>query len=182
MIGDCVQIKVEAGIISEKDELLLMPQNILVGIRGIEVQGMRCEQAGAGTICELGIRLPNDFDVNYLKKGTVLCDPKFPTPFVRKFIVKVVIYDLPQGAISKGEQIMIHSYTSKSAGKILNLISTVDSRTGTVIKERPKFLKAGQFANICIKLDERLCLELFSNYRMLGRVAIRSGSHTIAAG
>jgi hypothetical protein len=25
LIGDCVQVKVEAGIISEKDELLLMP-------------------------------------------------------------------------------------------------------------------------------------------------------------
>lgn len=87
--------------------------------------------------------MPNDFDVNYLKKGTVLCDPKYPIPFVKKFIAKVVIYDLPMQAIAKGEQVMIHSYTSKSAGKILNLISTVDNRTGLVIKERPKFLKAG---------------------------------------
>jgi translation elongation factor EF-1alpha len=51
-------------------------------------------------------------------------------PFVRKFIAKVVVYDLPQGAITKGEQVMVHSYTSKSAGKILNLLSTVDSSTG----------------------------------------------------
>lgn len=107
------------------------------------MQGIKGDQAGAGTICDLGIRLPNDFDVNYLKKGTVLCDPKFSVPYVRKFIAKVVIYDLPQGAISKGEQVMVHSYTSKSAGKILNLLSTVDNRTGEVIKERPKFLKAG---------------------------------------
>ena len=73
----------------------------------------------------------------------MLCDPKFPTPFVKKFEAKVVIYDLPQGAIAKGEQVMIHSYTSKSTGKILNLISTIDNRTGEVIKERPKFLKSG---------------------------------------
>jgi translation elongation factor EF-1alpha len=94
------------------------------------VQGFKSDQAAAGTICDLGIRLPNDFDVNYLKKGTVLCDPKFSTPFVRKFVAKVVVYDLPQGAITKGEQVMVHSYTSKSAGKILNLLSTVDSSTG----------------------------------------------------
>jgi selenocysteine-specific translation elongation factor len=43
LIGDCVQVKVEAGIISEKDELLLMPQNVLVGIKGIEVQGVKSD-------------------------------------------------------------------------------------------------------------------------------------------
>ena len=37
LIGDCVLVKVEAGIISEKDELRLMPQNVIAGVRAIEV-------------------------------------------------------------------------------------------------------------------------------------------------
>lgn len=57
----------------------------------------------AGTICEIGINLPKDFDVEYLRKGTVLCDPLYPSPYIKKFEAKVVIYDLPQLAITKGE-------------------------------------------------------------------------------
>ena len=35
LIGDCVAAKVETGVIIEKKELLLMPQNVLVGIKGL---------------------------------------------------------------------------------------------------------------------------------------------------
>lgn len=128
------------------------------------------------------MKLPPDFDVNYLKKGTVLCDEKHCTPLIKKFVARVVIYSAPQGAITQGEQVMVHSYTSKSPGKISSLMSTVDQATGTVIKNRPKTLKPGQFANITLKLEEPLCLELFTNYRMLARVVLRRENHTIAAG
>jgi translation elongation factor EF-1alpha len=43
-------------------------------------------------------------------------------------------------------------------------------------------LKVGQFANVSVRLSEALCLELFSNYRMLARVVLRRNNHTIAAG
>ena len=39
-----------------------------------------------------------------------------------------------------------------------------------------------QTAIVHIKLDERACLELFSNYKSLGRVTLRSHMSTIAAG
>lgn len=76
-----------------------------------------------------------------MKKGNVLCDPKFTIPLVRKFVARIVVFELPFGAISKGEQVMVHCYTSKCPGKIISLLSLVDQNTGTVIKERPKFLK-----------------------------------------
>jgi translation elongation factor EF-1alpha len=31
-------------------------------------------------------------------------------------------------------------------------------------------------------LEEKLCLELFANFKNLGRIAIRKENHTIAAG
>jgi selenocysteine-specific translation elongation factor len=43
LIGDCIQVKVEAGIISEKDELKLMPQNVNAIVKGIEIQGVKSE-------------------------------------------------------------------------------------------------------------------------------------------
>jgi|LauGreDrversion4_2_1035121.scaffolds.fasta_scaffold103099_1 translation elongation factor EF-1alpha len=103
-----------------------MPQGVLASVRGIEQQGYRVESAASGSILDIGLKLPNDFDVNYLKKGTVLCDPQFSIPLVKRFVARIVIYETPQGCITKGEEVMVHSYTSKSPGKISSLLSTVD--------------------------------------------------------
>jgi translation elongation factor EF-1alpha len=43
-------------------------------------------------------------------------------------------------------------------------------------------LVKGNYAQIVIKLDERICLELFSNNKSMGRIALREGTETIAAG
>ena len=101
---------------------------------------------------------------------------------VRKFVCRVVVYDLPFGAIAKGEMVMVHFYTSKCAGKIVSLISLVDPNSGAEVKKWPKFLHSGNFANIQIKLEERHCLELFKNFKNMGRVIVRKGDYTIAAG
>ena len=61
-------------------------------------------------------------------------------------------------------------------------MSIVDQKTGNVTKEHPKALRPGMFAIIKISLNERLCLELFKNYMVLGRVILRHENHTIAAG
>ena len=82
LIGDCVSAKVEAGIIKEKDDLLIMPQNVLVQVRGMEVKNEKETRALAGTIVDIGLKFPADFDVTSIKKGNVLCDPKFPMKLI----------------------------------------------------------------------------------------------------
>jgi elongation factor 1 alpha-like protein len=130
---------------------------------------------------ELGIKLPADFDVSTIKKGNVLCDSRYPMKLIRSFIARIIIYDIPS-PIAKGEAVVIHSHTTKAPGKIAFLLATIDQSTGETIKDRPKFLRKGQFANVQIKLEERMCLELFKNFKNLGRIAIRRENHTIAAG
>jgi translation elongation factor EF-1alpha len=95
-------------------------------LKGIETKNVKVSEVQAGTICDFGLKLPPDFDVNYLKKGNVICDQRYPIPMVRKFIARVVVFELPFGAISKGELVMVHCYTSKCPGKILSLVSLVD--------------------------------------------------------
>jgi len=57
LIGDCVQVKIEAGIIQDKDQLMMMPQQVAVGIKGIEHNEERVAVAPAGMICTLGLKL-----------------------------------------------------------------------------------------------------------------------------
>lgn len=147
----------------------------------MEIKNEKGTRALAGTIADIGLKFPPDFDVTTIKKGNVLCDPKFPMKLVQSFIARIIIYDIPS-PICKGEAVVIHSHTTKAPGKISFLLATIEQSTGETIKNRPKFLRKGQFANVQIKLAERMCLELFSNYKSLGRIAIRRENHTIAAG
>lgn len=63
------------------------------------------------------MKLPSDFDTGTLKKGNVLCDPLYPMKLISSFVARVIIYDI-QSPISKGEEVVVHSYTSKMPGKI----------------------------------------------------------------
>lgn len=78
LVGDCIAAKVESGIIKERDQLVLMPLNHIVQVKGIEMSKKRVNAAYPGDLCEISLNLPPAVDPNYIKSGNVLCDPKYP--------------------------------------------------------------------------------------------------------
>lgn len=78
VIGDCISAKVESGALKERDELLLMPHNILVSIKAIQLQKKKVSAVLPGSSVELSLHLPSSFDPSTIKSGDVLCDPKYP--------------------------------------------------------------------------------------------------------
>ena len=78
-------------------------------------------------------------------------------------MAKVLVFKLEIGAITKGEQVTVHSFSTRVPGKIHSLHSIIDQNSNEVIKAKPKFLKEGHYALISIKLEERMALELFTN-------------------
>ena len=161
-----------------------MPHQVAVQIKGIEAKEETVEQAVAGNICDFGINIPADFDISFLQRGNVLCEPKWEIPLVNKFLARVIIYELGDcGAIVKGEQVMVHFQTLKVEGQISRFVQTVDPKKNQeTIKKAPKVLKSGDYGDIVIKLKERQCIELYKNFGRMGRVVIRKGDFTIGAG
>lgn len=51
---------------------------------------------------------------------------------------------------------------------------TIDPKTDEPLKKKPKTLFSGDFAMVTIKLEKRICLELFSNTKSMGRIALCS--------
>jgi elongation factor 1 alpha-like protein len=79
---------------------------------------------------------------------------------------------------------MVFSFSAKVPGRISKLEGIVNPKSGETIKANPKYtfnfltlpircLIKNQNAIVHIKLEERACLELFSNYKALGRITIR---------
>jgi len=103
-----------------------MPHNEPITIRGFMKDDEELDVAVAGQIVEIGIKLDPTFEKSYLKRGNVICCPEYPVPMIHSFISRIVVYDLPHGVLCKGEQVVLHSYTSKAPARVTKLLSIVD--------------------------------------------------------
>ena len=65
---------------------------------------------------------------------------------------------------------------------LIELVSSIDPRTGQTTQEQPKSLKTGDSALVKIQPLRPLCIEAFQEYPELGRFALRDMGTTIAAG
>ena len=79
-------------------------------------------------------------------------------------------------------QVSIHMHTAQESGQISRLISVLNPKTGEVTKARPRAIVKGQTALVEISLARPVCVEQYTDYRALGRIALRDGGHTIAVG
>ena len=79
-------------------------------------------------------------------------------------------------------QVSIHVHAAVEAAQILRLVSVLNPKTGEVMKARPRALIKGQTAVVEVACNRQLCLELYTDFRVLGRIAIRDGGRTIAVG
>ena len=116
LIGDCVNAKIESGIISERDKLLILPHNEEVSIKGIEVNGKK-KHCAQGEICTLSLNLPSGFDPSWISAGDVICDKIYPVKFVSQFIATIRVFDIPLPLL-KGHPVTVHSHFTKVPAKI----------------------------------------------------------------
>jgi elongation factor 1 alpha-like protein len=84
--------------------------------------------------------------------------------------------------IINGTQIMFHHQQSIQPGVISKLIALLDKSTVQPTKQKPRHIASNSLALVELRLDEAVCLELHTVCKELGRFALRSGDHTIAAG
>ncbi len=65
---------------------------------------------------------------------------------------------------------------------ICKLVSVLNKSTGEVIRKRPRCLTKNNNAVIELEINRPVCIELYKEYRDLGRFMLRYGGSTIAAG
>ena len=79
-------------------------------------------------------------------------------------------------------QVTIHVHTAQEAGHISRLVSTLDAKTGEVVRQRPRAVMKGQTAILEVTLARPMCVELYADFRALGRIVLRDSGQTIAVG
>lgn len=76
----------------------------------------------------------------------------------------------------------VHVHAAHEAGRLSRLVALLHPRSGEVARARPRALPAGATALVEVSLNRPLCVELYADFRALGRLALRDGGRTLAVG
>nr|XP_048700450.1 HBS1-like protein isoform X2 [Caretta caretta] len=176
--GFCVTGKIEAGYIQTGDRLLAMPPNETCTAKGITLHDEPVDWAAAGDHVSLTL---TGMDIIKINVGCIFCGLKEPIKACIRFRARVLIFniDVP---ITKGFPVLLHYQTVSEPATIRRLLSILHKSTGEVTKKKPKVLTKGQNALIELQTQRPVALELYKDFKELGRFMLRYSGSTIAAG
>ncbi|NXC67675.1 HBS1L protein, partial [Anhinga anhinga] len=176
--GFCVTGKIEAGYIQVGERLLAMPPNETCTAKGITLHDEPVDWAAAGDHVSLTL---TGMDIIKINVGCVFCDPKEPIKVCTRFRARVLIFNI-EVPVTKGFPVLLHYQTVSEPATIRRLLSVLHKSTGEVTKKKPKFLTKGQNALIELQTQRPVALELYKDFKELGRFMLRYSGSTIAAG
>ncbi|KAM9665975.1 HBS1-like protein isoform 2-T2 [Trichechus inunguis] len=157
--GFCVTGKIEAGYIQTGDRLLAMPPNETCTAKGITLHDEPVDWAAAGDHVSLTLV---GMDIIKIKARILIFNIEIP--------------------VTKGFPVLLHYQTVSEPAVIKRLISVLSKSTGEVTKKKPKLLTKGQNALVELQTQRPIALELYKDFKELGRFMLRYSGSTIAAG
>nr|KAG5709607.1 hypothetical protein BaRGS_001657 [Batillaria attramentaria] len=176
--GFSIAGRISAGYIRPGDKVLVLPAGNLAGVKSVTVDDMASQLAFAGDHVTMTL---TGIDISSVNVGFVLCDPTSPTKCAMRIRAKIVIFNL-EVPITRGFPVVFHYQCINEPAVIKRLVASLNKSTGEVIKNKPKCLTKNSSAVVEIAFERTVCVELYSEYKDLGRFMLRQGGHTIAAG
>ena len=189
-LGPCaVGGKVEAGSVRAGDTVAVAPAGILATVKAVRVISSASDNGGAsdsrdqvafaGDAADIGLDLP---DASCLVPGTVLCHASFPLVPATRFTVKLVTLDALRVPLLVGSTVVVHAYASLAEARVTKLVSSLDKKTGDVLRRCPRCVSRDAAAVVELTPSRALAVERFEDYQKLGRVQLRRDGATVALG
>ncbi|XP_060519987.1 protein HBS1 [Cylas formicarius] len=176
--GFCVAGRVETGVLSAGDKVLVCPNRELAIVKSISIEEVSQLTVFAGD--QATVTLSN-IEMQNVSVGNVLCDPNHPVPVSNKFEARIVVFNVTV-PITRGFSVVLHHQSLVEPAVISKLTSQLNKSTGEVQKRHPRFLGNNTSAIVEITVSKPIALEVYSECKELGRVMLRVGGVTIAAG
>ena len=157
-----------------------MPLDKFFQIHTIFREETKVTYAICGETVDIILKNPKEEDFQEIKKGYVLCCPKNPIPFVKRFKARISTLKMNHPII-KGNRFNIHIGIQSGNGIFRKLKFEVDENE-KVLKKNPRLIGNKKHAIVEIIVDERLCMENFKNFEYYSKVQISDEFRTIAYG
>jgi len=177
--GVSVAGRIDAGHVQVGEQVVAIPGGEMGIVKTLQVNDETANWGAAGDSCLMTL---TGLDIMQLSSGTVLCTPTNLVPVTSSFVAQIVVFDI-KVPITSGFPIILHHQSLNEPASIVKLVATIDKATGEIIKRNPRHLSKGATATVRIKLENRpIPLETFKDNKDLGRIMLRKGGETVAAG
>lgn len=176
--GFCVDGRVETGVVNIGDKVLVCPNKDLAVVKTLAIEDSPKVVAFAGdqvTVTLSGIEMQN------VSIGNILCDSHNPVQVSNRFEARIVVFNIAV-PITKGYSVILHHQSLVETAVISKLTSQLNKSTGEVQKKHPRYLGKNSSAIVEITVSKPIAIEVYSECKELGRVMLRVGGVTIAAG
>ncbi|KAL1758712.1 EF Tu GTP binding domain-containing protein [Schizophyllum commune] len=187
--GTAVSGRICGGIVQVGDRVRVLPGDETAYVKTIETEDESLVWAASGS--NVTLYLTNIDPIN-LNIGSVLCLPHEPIPLAASFSARIIVFDV-QIPITTGTTVELFHHSRDVPATISKLVATLDRGTGKVLKEHPRVLTKSTSAEVHVSLRatamtgpnsvaKPIPIEPFSVNKDMGRILIRRGGETIAAG
>jgi len=176
--GFCVSGRVETGSLNVGERVLICPSRELATVKALAIEEVSQQTVFAGdqvSVTLSGIEMQN------VSIGYILCDPQSPVQIASKFQARLVVFNVTV-PITRGFPVVVHHQSLVEPAAISKLISQLNKSTGEIIKKHPRCLGNNSSAMVEMQISRPIALEVYSDCKELGRIMIRVGGVTIAAG
>ncbi len=174
--------RVETGVMKVGDKVIIVPGREGKGVTGevktIEMHHEQMQQAEPGDNIGFNVRGIGKKDI---VRGDVLGHIDNVPTVATEFTAQAVILNHPT-VVTVGYTPVFHVHTAQVACQITEIQKKLDPATGSVLQEKPDFVKNGDAAIIKIKPMTPLVIETQKDIPQLSRFAIRDSGTTVAAG
>jgi elongation factor 1-alpha len=181
-IGTVPVGKIETGKMKPGQKVIILPGRTGKGISGevksIEMHHEQLPEAVAGDNVGVNIRGVGKKDI---ARGDVICDAANVPVLVGEFTAQIAVINHPT-VIAKGYTPVFHVHTAQVPCQFVELVKTLDPKSGQTLKENPDFLKNGDVAVVKIKPQGNLVIEKQATNPHMARFAVRDAGQTVAAG
>jgi len=170
--------KMVAGNIQNSTKALVMPAGEQGLVKALAIHEETTSWACAGDHVTLTI---GGIDAMHVGVGSILCDPSSPVKSTNKMKARILVFniDIP---ITKGFMVLFHYQAMSEPATIKRLLALLSKSTGEVLKRKPRCLTKNSNAEVEIHTSRPVCVELYKDYKDLGRFMLRYGNETFAAG
>ncbi|KAJ3046519.1 hypothetical protein HK097_000795, partial [Rhizophlyctis rosea] len=194
--------RIESGGVQVGDTVLVMPVGEKATVRSVEIAEEAVGWGVAGDSVVVGLAGVEGASLRWVFEevliligkgkgftdffwmgsvGNVLCDPAKPVAVTSHFRAQIITFDILV-PLTIGVPVVLHHQSLTEPGTISKMVSILNKGTGEVVKKSPRALPRNTTAIVEIKTQRPICLEVFKEFKELGRVMLRVGSTSVAAG
>lgn len=104
-----------------------------------------------------------------------------PIPITQRIRARIIVLNI-KVPITIGTPVLLHQQSLIEPASIVKLNAQLNKTTVEVIKKNPRCLGSNSHAVVEIETSKAICIERYDDCKELGRIMLRVGGVTIAAG